>query len=68
MSPREHDAVREARDALVIITAVTPVLAVMALLIGIATGETSGAFRWVVGSIWFFIAASSRWLATRSSH
>jgi hypothetical protein len=51
VSPREHDAVREARDALVIITAVTPVLAVIALLIGIATGETSGALRWVVGTL-----------------
>jgi hypothetical protein len=51
VSRREHDAVREARDALVIIGAITPVMAVIALLVGIATGETSGALRWIVGTL-----------------
>ena len=51
MSPREHDAVREARDALAIIAVVTPLVAVAALLVGIVTGETSGALRWVVGTL-----------------
>jgi hypothetical protein len=51
VNPREHDAVREARDALVMIAVVTPLVAVAALLVGIVTGETSGAFRWVVGTL-----------------
>ena len=51
MSGREHDAVREARDALVIIGAATPVVSVIALLVGVATGSISGALRWVVGTL-----------------
>jgi hypothetical protein len=48
---REHDAVREARDALVIIGTVTPAVAAVALLAGVATGETSSLLRWVVGTL-----------------
>ncbi|MDX6520496.1 MAG: hypothetical protein QOJ31_1301 [Gaiellales bacterium] len=51
MSGREHDAVREARDALVIIGTATPVVAAIALLVGVATGSTSGLLRWVVGTL-----------------
>ena len=51
MSPREQDAVREARDALVLIGAATPVVAALMLLVGVATGETTGLLRWVVGTL-----------------
>ena len=51
MSGREHDAVREARDALVIIGAATPVVAAIALLVGVAAGSLSGLLRWVVGTL-----------------
>lgn len=51
MSGREHDAVREARDALVIIGAATPVVAAIALLVGVASGSVSGLMRWVVGTL-----------------
>ncbi|MDX6547767.1 MAG: hypothetical protein QOG33_1317 [Gaiellales bacterium] len=51
MSGREHDAVREARDALVIIGAATPVVSVIALLVGVAAGSISGPLRWVVGTL-----------------
>lgn len=51
MSGREHDAVREARDALVIIGAATPVVAAVALLVGVASGSVSGLMRWVVGTL-----------------
>jgi hypothetical protein len=51
VSGREHDAVREARDALVIIGTATPVVAAIALLVGVATGSTSGLLRWVVGTL-----------------
>jgi hypothetical protein len=51
VSGREHDAVREARDALVIIGSATPVVAAIALLVGIATGSISGLLRWVVGTL-----------------
>jgi hypothetical protein len=51
VSGREHDAVREARDALVIIGAATPVVAAIALLVGVATGSISGLLRWVVGTL-----------------
>jgi hypothetical protein len=51
VSGREHDAVREARDALVIIGAATPVVAAVALLVGVASGSVSGLMRWVVGTL-----------------
>jgi hypothetical protein len=51
VSGREHDAVREARDALVIIGAATPVVAAIALLVGVASGSVSGLMRWVVGTL-----------------
>jgi hypothetical protein len=51
VSGREHDAVREARDALVIIGAATPVVAAVALLVGLASGSVSGLMRWVVGTL-----------------
>jgi hypothetical protein len=51
VSGREHDAVREARDALVIIGAATPVVAAIALLVGVAAGSLPGMLRWVVGTL-----------------
>jgi len=48
---REHDAVREARDALVLIGVTAPVAIAIALLVGVATGEISGLLRWVVGTL-----------------
>jgi hypothetical protein len=48
---REHDAVREARDALVILAAAAPVTAAAALLFGIATGDVRGWARWVIGPL-----------------
>jgi hypothetical protein len=46
---REHDAVREARDALVIVAAAAPVAAVAAALAGIAAGDVRGWAWWVIG-------------------
>jgi hypothetical protein len=51
MRPREHDAVREARDALVVIGAVTPPLVVLAVLFGVATDELDGFLRWIAGTL-----------------
>ena len=48
---REHDAVREARDALVILAAAVPVTAVAALLAGIAAGDVAGWAEWVIGPV-----------------
>lgn len=48
---REHDAVREARDALVILTAAAPAVAVLALLLGVASGNVGGWATWVIGSL-----------------
>ncbi|HEY3766761.1 MAG TPA: hypothetical protein VGL44_16475 [Gaiellales bacterium] len=48
---REHDAVREARDALVILTAAAPAVAVTALLLGLAGGDVLGWARWVIGPL-----------------
>jgi hypothetical protein len=48
---REHDAVREARDALVILTAAAPAAAVAALLAGIASGNITGWVTWVIGPL-----------------
>jgi hypothetical protein len=51
MRRREHDAVREARDALVVIGVLTPPLVIVAALFGFATGELSGFLRWVAGTL-----------------
>jgi hypothetical protein len=48
---REHDAVRAARDALVILAAAAPVTAVAALLAGIAAGDVLGWAQWVIGPL-----------------
>ena len=48
---REHDAVREARDALVILAAATPVTAAVAVLIGVAWGDVTGWAIWMIGSV-----------------
>jgi hypothetical protein len=48
---REHDAVREARDALVIVGAMVLPAAVVATLIGISTDSLSGPFLWLVGTL-----------------
>jgi hypothetical protein len=48
---REHDAVREARDALVILIAGAPAVAVLALLLGIAGGDVRGWAEWVIGPV-----------------
>jgi hypothetical protein len=48
---REHDAVREARDALVILAAAAPVTAVAALLAGIAAGDVLAWAQWVIGPV-----------------
>ena len=48
---REHDAVREARDALVILTAAAPVTAAAAVLIGLVWGDVSDWALWMIGSV-----------------
>ena len=48
---REHDAVREARDALVIVAAAAPVTAAVAVLAGIAAGDVRGWAQWVIGPL-----------------
>ena len=48
---REHDAVREARDALVIVAAAAPVTAALAVLAGIAAGDVRGWAQWVIGPL-----------------
>ena len=47
---REHDAVREARDALVIVAAAAPVAAATAVLAGIAWGDLGLWAEWVIGT------------------
>jgi len=47
----EHDAVREARDALVVIGSVTPPIVVLAALFGIVTGQLDGFLRWIAGTL-----------------
>ena len=42
---------REARDALVVIAAVTPPVAVVALLAGVVAGEVPGTLRYVAGTL-----------------
>jgi uncharacterized membrane protein (UPF0136 family) len=49
--PRENDAVREARDALVVVVAAAPVAAVVALLFGAGIGDYAGWQRWLTGSV-----------------
>jgi hypothetical protein len=48
---REHDAVREARDALVIVAAAAPVAAALAVLAGIAAGDVRGWAQWVIAPL-----------------
>ncbi len=48
---REHDAVREARDALVLLTAAVPVTAAVAVLIGAAWGDVIGWAVWMIGTV-----------------
>ncbi|MGZ4430038.1 MAG: hypothetical protein ACXVYV_00170 [Gaiellales bacterium] len=51
MSRREHDAVREARDALVFLGAVTLPVAALAIAGGMALSELSASLRWLVGPL-----------------
>jgi hypothetical protein len=48
---REHDAVREARDALVILAAAAPVTAAVAVLIGLVWGDVTDWAIWMIGSV-----------------
>ena len=48
---REHDAVREARDALAVVGTVTVPVAALALVVGLAVGEAPGVLRYVVGTL-----------------
>jgi hypothetical protein len=49
--PTEHDAVREARDALVIVAAGAPVAAAVAALAAVAAGDVGAWLRWLVGPL-----------------
>jgi hypothetical protein len=49
--PAEHDAVREARDALVIVAAVAPIATVVAALAAVAAGDVQAWIRWLVGPL-----------------
>jgi len=49
--PKEHDAVREARDALVIVAASAPVAAAVAVLLAVAAGDVEAWLRWLVGPL-----------------
>ena len=49
--PKEHDAVREARDALVIVAAGAPVAAAVAGLAAVAAGDVTLWLRWLVGPL-----------------
>jgi hypothetical protein len=49
--PKEHDAVREARDALVIAAACAPVAAAVAVLAAVTAGDVEGWLRWLVGPL-----------------
>jgi hypothetical protein len=51
LTRREHDAVREARDALVIIGAMVLPTAVIAGLIGISSDSFRGPYVWLVGTL-----------------
>jgi hypothetical protein len=47
----EHDAVREARDALVVIGVLTPPAIVLAVLFGVTSNQTGGFLRWIAGTL-----------------
>ena len=47
--PAEHDAVREARDALVIVAAAAPIAVAVAALGAVAAGDFEAWARWLVG-------------------
>jgi hypothetical protein len=47
--PTEHDAVREARDALVIVAAAAPIAVAVAALAAVAAGDFEAWARWLVG-------------------
>jgi MFS family permease len=49
--PAEHDAVREARDALVIVAAVAPVAIAVAALLAVAAGDFEAWMRWLVAPL-----------------
>jgi MFS family permease len=49
--PAEHDAVREARDALVIVAAVAPVAVAVAALLAVAAGDLEAWMRWLVAPL-----------------
>jgi hypothetical protein len=49
--PTEHDAVREARDALVIVAASAPVAAAVAVLLAVAAGDVEAWLRWLLGPL-----------------
>lgn len=49
--PTEHDAVREARDALVIVAAVAPVATAVAALGAAAAGDVEAWLRWLVAPL-----------------
>ena len=49
--PAEHDAVREARDALVIVAAVAPVAIAVATLLAVAAGDFEAWMRWLVAPL-----------------
>jgi hypothetical protein len=51
VKPAEHDAVREARDALVVIGSVTPPIVILAALFGIVTDQLDGFLRWIAGTL-----------------
>ena len=51
MSRAEHDAVREARDALVIVAAVAPVAIAVAALLAVAAGDFEAWMRWLVAPL-----------------
>jgi len=51
VSRREHDAVREARDALLVIAVVTPPLLVVAILFGVASSQLEEFLRCVGGTL-----------------
>jgi hypothetical protein len=70
---REHDAVREARDALVIVSAATPVAAIAAALVGVGAGDYLLWQTWLTGPL--LVAAlllgtlsSALLLADRAGH
>jgi len=49
--PKEHDAVREARDALVIVAASARVAASVAVVCALSAGDVEAWLRWLVGPL-----------------